>query len=519
MADQNQQAPPTTCEKTIVETAAVPVRNRIIIDPITRLEGHGKIDIFLDDTGVVERAYFQVPELRGFEKFVQGRPVEEMPQITSRICGVCPTAHHMAATKALDNLYKVEPPPAAKAIRELIYSTFIVEDHALHFYFLGGPDFVVGPDAPAADRNVLGVIAKVGIETGKKVIAMRRRLRELMALAGGKAAHPVFGLPGGVAKRITSEARKQFQEVAAEAVDFAQFTLRLFEDVVLKNSDYVNLILSDIYTHRTYYMGMVDNQNRVNFYDGPIRVVTPTGKEWKKFAPDKYLENIAEHVEPWSYVKFCYLKPVGWKGFTEGEDSGVYSVAPMARLNASDGMATPMAQQAYDVYFSTLGGKPVHHTLANHWARLVELLYGAERMKELAADPALTDHNIRVLPTETPKEGIGIVEAPRGTLIHHYWTDENGMVEKANLIVATQNNAARIAMSIEKAAKKLISGANVPEGVLNQIEMAFRAYDPCNGCATHSLPGSMPLLVRVRNRNGNTVTTLRRDFNGSVYRE
>src|ERR1019366_8575172 len=231
MADQNQQAPPTTCEKTIVETAAVQVRNRIIIDPITRLEGHGKIDIFLDDTGVVERAYFQVPELRGFEKFVQGRPVEEMPQITSRICGVCPTAHHMAATKALDNLYKVEPPPAAKAIRELIYSTFIVEDHALHFYFLGGPDFVVGPDAPAADRNVLGVIAKVGIETGKKVIAMRRRLRELMALAGGKAAHPVFGLPGGVAKRITSEARKQFQEVAAEAVDFAQFTLRLFEDV------------------------------------------------------------------------------------------------------------------------------------------------------------------------------------------------------------------------------------------------------------------------------------------------
>ncbi len=519
MPDPNQQAPPSISQGGNAQASNVSVRTHITIDPITRLEGHGKIEIFLDDAGAVQRAYFQVPELRGFEKFVQGRPAEEMPQITSRICGVCPTAHHMAATKALDDLYKVDPPPAAKKIRELIYSTFIAEDHALHFYFLGGPDFVVGPNAPAADRNVLGVIAKVGIETGKKVITMRRRLRELVALAGGKAAHPVFGLPGGVAKHITSEAQKQFQEVAAEAVDFAQFTLQLFEEVVLKNSDYVSLILSDVYTHRTYYMGMVDSQNRVNFYDGLIRVVTPEGKEWKKFAPQKYLEHIAEHVEPWSYVKFCYLKPVGWKGFTEGEGSGIYSVAPLARLNASDGMATPLAQKAYEAFFSTLGGKPVHHTLANHWARLVELLYAAERMKELAADPELTDDSIRVLPTEKPNEGIGIVEAPRGTLIHHYQTDENGLIEKANLIVATQNNAARIAMSVEKAAKKLISGANVPEGVLNQIEMAFRAYDPCNGCATHSLPGSMPLLVRVRNQSGNTLTTLRRDCNGSVHRD
>ena len=196
--------------------------------PSPALEGHGKIEIFLDDAGQVERAFFQVPELRGFEKFVQGRPAEEMPQITSRICGVCPTAHHMAATKALDHLYKVEPPPAAKKIRELIYSTFFTEDHALHFYFLGGPDFVVGPEAPAAERNVLGVIGKVGVETGKKVIAMRRRLRELMALAGGKAAHPVFGLPGGVAKHLTAEMQKQFQEVAAEAVEFGKFTLQIF---------------------------------------------------------------------------------------------------------------------------------------------------------------------------------------------------------------------------------------------------------------------------------------------------
>ncbi|MBZ5707232.1 MAG: Ni/Fe hydrogenase subunit alpha, partial [Acidobacteriia bacterium] len=483
MSEQNEETLRNTWQEGAAKANTEYVRRRITIDPITRLEGHGKIDIFLDEAGQVERAYFQVPELRGFEKFVQGRPAEEMPQITSRICGVCPTAHHMAATKALDALYQVDPPPAARKIRELIYSTFMTEDHALHFYFLGGPDFVVGPEAPPAERNVLGVIGKVGVETGKKVIAMRRRLRELIALVGGKAAHPVFGLPGGVAKRVTSDMQKQFQDVAAEAVEFAQFTLGLFEDVVLKNTDYVSLILSDIYTHRTYYMGLVDDSNRVNFYDGQIRVVTPEGKEWKKFHPEQYLENVAEHIEPWSYVKFCYLKPVGWKGFTEGTDSGIYSVAPLARLNVSDGMATPLAQEAYEKFFSTLGGKPVHHTLANHWARVVELLYAAERMKELAADPLLTDDNIRVLPTEKPREGIGVVEAPRGTLIHHYQTDENGLIQKANLIVATQNNAARIAMSVEKAAKGLISGTNVPEGVLNKVEMAFRAYDPCHGCA------------------------------------
>jgi len=393
-----------------------------------------------------------------------------------------------------------------------------VEDHALHFYFLGGPDFVVGPSAPATERNILGVIARVGVEAGKKVIAMRRRLRECIALAGGKTAHPVFGLPGGVAKRITEDMQRQFQQVAAEAVDFAQFTLHLFEEVVLKRNDYVSLILSDAYTHRTYYMGMVDERNHVNFYDGLMRVVDPSGHEWKKFPPSKYLENLAEHVEPWTYVKFCYLKAIGWKGFTEGVESGVYSVAPLARLNASTGMATPIAQRAYEQFFSVLGTRPVHHTLANHWARIVELIYAAERMQQLAADPSLTDTNVRALPTEKPKEGIGVVEAPRGTLIHHYQTDENGLIRKANLIVATQNNAARIAMSVEKAAKALIHGMDVPESALNQVEMAFRAYDPCNGCATHAAPGSMPLTLHFRNHLGETVALVHRNCDGKVRR-
>ena len=297
----------------------------------------------------------------------------------------------------------------------------------------------------------------------------------------------------------------------SDAVEFAQFTLGVFDKIVLQNSDYVNLILSDDYTHRTHYMGMVDADDRVNFYDGFVRVVSPEGEGVTRFQPSEYLNVVAEHVEPWSYQKFCYLKQVGWKGFVDGAGSGIYSVAPLARLNVASGMATPLAQEAYERYFATLGGKPVHHTLANHYARVVELVYAAERMQQLARDPELCDPNVRTLPTQTPKEGVGIVEAPRGTLIHHYQTDARGVIQKANLIVATQGNAARIAMSVEKAAKGVLSGKEVSEGLLNMVEMAFRAYDPCFGCATHTLPGTMPLEVRFHGPDGEVVRTIRRD--------
>lgn len=474
-------------------------RRRVTIDPITRLEGHGKIDVFLDDAGDVERAYLQIPELRGFEVFSLGRPAEDMPQITSRICGVCPTAHHMAATKALDDLYQVEPPPAARKIRELVYNAFMVEDHALHVYLLGGPDFIVGPQAPAAERNVVGVIGKVGLEVGKRVIATRRRLRELIAYFGGKVIHPVLGLPGGVSKGLKPEDLAGFKQLASDTLEFAQFTLQVFKDLVLANPEYVKLIQSDPYTHRTYYMGLVDAANKVNFYDGQIRVVDANGREYARFPVQRYREFIAEHVEPWSFVKFCFLKPLGWHGFAEGPESSIYAVAPLARLNVADGMATPLAQQAYEEFFATLGGKPVHHTLANHWARVVEIIAAAERMVELVNDPEITSTDLRVIPTATPRVGIGVVEAPRGTLFHHYETDERGLVTLANLIVATQNNAARIAMSVDKAAKGLIKQGRVSDGLLNMVEMAFRAYDPCFGCATHALPGHLPLIVNLYN--------------------
>ena len=490
--------------------AAYTKARRHVIDPITRLEGHGKIDIFLDDRGEVERAYFQVPELRGFEVFSIGRPAEDMPQITSRICGVCPTAHHMAGTKALDDLYQVQPTSAARKIRELVYNTFMLEDHALHVYILGGPDFIVGPEAPPEMRNVIGVIQKVGLEIGKRVISTRRRLRGLISYLGGKVIHPVFGLPGGVAKGIAPSDLAEFKQLTRDGLDFAQFTLQVFKDIVLKNADYVKLITSDAYTHRTYYMGMVDANNQVNFYDGQLRVVAPDGKEYAKFDGRQYRDFIAEHVEPWSYMKFCYLKPVGWTGFNEGPASGIYSVAPLARLNVSDGMATPLAQKAYEEFFNTLGGKPVHHTLANHWARVIEMVYAAERINQLIDDPEITSKDLRVLPTSKPTVGIGVVEAPRGTLFHQYETDDNGLIKKTNLIVATQGNAARMAMSVEKAAKGLIHDGVVREGLLNKVEMAFRAYDPCLGCATHAI-GQTPMIVTIRNRQGNAVQVLRRD--------
>jgi F420-non-reducing hydrogenase large subunit len=485
---------------------------RISIDPITRLEGHGRIEIFLNDEGDVANVYFQVPELRGFERFCQGRPAEEMPVITERICGVCPEAHHMASTKALDAVFKVQPPPAAIKLRRLLYNAFMVADHATHFYALGGPDFVVGPEADPAERNILGVIAKVGMEIGGQVLKALELTHQVVAMLGGKYVHPTCGLPGGVSKGLSEEERAQVEEIATAAVDFGKLTISILNDVVLANKDYVDLILSDAYTHKTYYMGLMDENNHPDFYDGHLRVVDPDGKEFARFHPSEYLEHISEHVEPWSYLKFPFLKRIGWKGLQDGKDSGIYRVAPLARLNAADGMATPLAQAEYERMYSTLGGKPVHQTLATHWARVIELVQAAEHMLELSRDPEITSTEIRTIPTEIPEEGVGVVEAPRGVLIHHYWTDERGVIEKANLIVGTGNNNGAICMSIKKAAEGLIQkGTVVTEGLLNKVEMAFRAYDPCLACATHSLPGQMPLIVSIRDSRGQLVEELRRD--------
>ena len=484
----------------------------ITIDPITRLEGHGKIDIFLTNEGEVENVYFQVPELRGFEKFCEGRPVEELSSIVTKICGVCPGCHHMASGKAIDAVFGVEPPPTAKMIRELFYMAHFVHSHIAHFYALAAPDFVVGPTADPAKRNILGVIEKVGLEIGGEVMKQRRIAQEIQALIGGHQTHVIMNTPGGVKKGITEEQREDIIKKAEGFVGFSQFSIQLFKDVVLGNKDYLDLILNGPYSLNLHSMGLVDKNNKVNFYDGKVRVVDTKGKELYKYAPNDYMDYVEERVEPWSYLKFPYLKKIGWHGFVDGQESGVYQATPLSRLNASDGMATPIAQKEYEIMYETLGGKPVHATMAMHWARLVELIYSSERCLELAKEPDITGTELRAKLGKIVGEGVGIVEAQRGTLTHHYWTDDKGMVTRVNLIVGTTNNHAAICMSLKKAAQGLIKkGVDVTEGTLNMIEMAFRAYDPCFSCATHSLPGQMRMIVNFRDLDGTLMKTIRRD--------
>jgi F420-non-reducing hydrogenase large subunit len=480
---------------------------RITIDPVTRLEGHGKIEIFLDAAGEVSNAYFQVPELRGFESFCVGRQAEEMPGITNRICGVCPEAHHMAAAKALDDLFGLTCLPAATRIREMLYNAFFVADHTTHFYCLGGPDFIIGPDAPKEERNILGVIRKLGLEAGKAVIACRARNHDLIKKLGGRGIHLCGALPGGWSIPVTPEVQAEARLAARQNIEFALFTLRAFDSIVLGNPAYRELLLDDLYLHRTYCMGTVDAQDTANIYDGQIRVVDPDGAPFARYAPADYLDHIAEHVEPWTYMKFPFLRQVGWHGLVDGAGSGVYQATPLARLNVADRMATPLAQAEFQRFHEAFGGlgqgpggrnRPVHHRLATHWARLIELLAAAERMAELAEHPDLCDPAVRQVAEPRAGTGIGSVEAPRGTLTHHYTCDDRGLLTAVNLIVGTTNNNAAMGMSITRAAKGLIHRDRLTEGALNRVEMAFRLYDPCLSCATHAF-GEAPLELRVRN--------------------
>jgi F420-non-reducing hydrogenase large subunit len=412
----------------------------------------------------------------------------------------------LASGKAIDAVYKVDPPVTAKKLRELYYSAHFVHSHIAHFYALAAPDFVVGPEADPAKRNILGIVEKVGIPVASDVLKHRAMAQDIQITVGGRSTHPVWTLPGGVSKGISDAQRREIVEKAESCVEFAKFSLKLFENVVLQNKTYLDLVLSDVYELDSYWIGTVDPNNCVNFYHGEHRVVDQNAKEVFRYKDDEYLDFISEHVEQYSYLKFPYLKKIGWKGLAAGPDSGVYQATPLARLNVADGMATPLAQAEYERMFKTLGGKPVKKLLATHWARLIELLFAAERLLELANDPQVAASDIRRVPTAVPEEGVGIVEAPRGILTHHYKTDSKGLITEANLVVGTTNNHAPISLAIKQAAQKLIRpGKEISQGLLNMVEMAFRIYDPCFSCATHSLPGEMPLVVEVHAPDGTVV--------------
>ncbi|MDP3481660.1 MAG: Ni/Fe hydrogenase subunit alpha, partial [Desulfoprunum sp.] len=473
---------------------------KIEINPMTRLEGHGKIAIFLDEHGNVDEAFFQVVEFRGFEKFLVGLPIEEVPRTVSTICGVCRGVHFTAAMKASDGVYGVTPTPTAIKLRELFFNAHYVEDHAVILYALGLPDFVVGPGAPAAQRNIVGLINAVGADLGREVLRKRGLAVKIFEMLGGKPIHPVAAIPGGWSRTINEDERKQILGWSEELVELGQLTLKVFGDVVLKNPAYMELVTGDMYSVPVNYMGTVDAHGDMALYDGTQKVVDLNGKELFSFTGLEYIDHISERVLPWTYLKMPYQKKMGWKGIVEGEGTSLYSVGPLARFNVAKGLSTPLANEAFQQFFATFGCKPVHNILGYHWARAIELLHCAEKIRMLAKDPEITSQDARAPLGEVTGEGVGIIEAPRGTLIHHYNTDQNGIVTDANIVVATTHNKGPINLAVRKAAKHFIKNGKVDEAILNHVEMAYRPYDLCLGCATHAIrPGSSPVEVKIYN--------------------
>jgi F420-non-reducing hydrogenase large subunit len=484
---------------------------KIEINPITRLEGHGKIAIFLDDNGNVDDAFFQVVEFRGYEKFLQGMPIEEVPRTVSTICGVCRGVHFTASMKASDEVYGVEPTPTGRKLREMFFNAHYIEDHAVILYALGLPDYVVGPESSPAERNVVGLIQKVGAEIGKEVLRKRGLAVKIFELLGGKPNHPVAALPGGWSRQLSEEERQQILKWSDELIELGQLTLKVFGDVVLQNPQYMDLVTGDMYKVEVGYMGSVDEEGRITYYDGLQKVIDADGNEVGTFKGKEYLDFISERVQPWSYLKFPYQKKVGgWKGLQDGAGTSLYSVGPLARFNVGKGMDTPLAQEAFEQFFEAFNERPVHYIQAYHWARAIELLNAAEKLKALAEDPEITSPDTVAELGEVTGEGVGIIEAPRGTLIHHYQTDEKGIVTNANLIVATTHNNGPINIAVKKAAKHFIKEGKVDEGILNYVEMAFRPYDLCLACATHTVTGgSVPLELNVYTSDGNLYRQLR----------
>jgi F420-non-reducing hydrogenase large subunit len=477
---------------------------QIVIQPVTRIEGHAKITIQLDDTGNVADTKVNVVELRGFEKFCVGRPVEELPRIVTSICGVCPWSHHLASAKANDAVFGVEVPPAGRKLRELCNSIAYTEEHILHFFFLAGADFVMGPDADYSVRNVLG-IAQSNPELGKTVVRNRHLGSHMLEIVAGKAIHPVTAVPGGFSKPLTPAERDQVLPMAEEVLEFAKFSIKFAkENVFPKYLDTVK-VLGVI---NTGFMGTVTDDGALNLYDGKLRLMKPDGS-FEDFAYDQYTDYISEKIENWTYLKFPYAKSWG-DGFSMdiNDPKGIYRTNSLARINVVDKISTPLAQKEFEAFRSQFG-RPAQLTLLYHWARLIELLYNAERVVELLNDPEITSKETRIPVTPRAARGVGCVEAPRGTLIHDYQTDEKGLITSVNLIVGTTHNNAPINMSVNQAAKALIKDGHYDQGILNRVEMAIRAYDPCLSCATHNLDGTLPVRVDIFAADGNLKDTFK----------
>ena len=445
----------------------------INIQPITRIEGHASIGIKLDDNGNVDNAQVNIMSLRGFEKFIEGKPAEEVPRMVSRICGICPWMHHLASNKAVDKCFGVTVPPAGQKLRELMQTIAHAEDKLLHFFFLAAADFVIGPDSDYAIRNVIG-IAKANPELAQQVVKMRYLAKMILDKCSKKTIHHVAGVTGGFCRPMTEEERKDILYKMGQILDFAMFTIDFAKKEVFPK--YLDTIKS-LGVINTGFLGMVDEAGALNLYDGKLRLMKADASH-VDFDVENYDDYIGEHVEPYSYSKFPYARC--WnEGFSMDLENpkGIYRANTLARINVADKMATPKAQAQLEEFREHFG-RPAQATLLYHYARLIEEVYACERAIEILKDPEITDTNVRAQVAPKAGRGVGCVEAPRGTLIHDYSTDENGLITRANMIVGTTHNIGPINMSVNQAARNLIKDGKADEADLNMIEMAVRAYDP-----------------------------------------
>jgi NAD-reducing hydrogenase large subunit len=469
----------------------------IVIDPVTRLEGHGKITLQLDDAGIVQEATFHVTQLRGFERFTQGRPFYEMPNITARICGICPVSHLVASSKACDAILAVRIPPVAANLRKILNLAQLVQSHALSFFYLSSPDLLLGMDAPAEERSILH-IAHTHPSTAADGVALRQFGQRIIEVLAGRRIHPGWTVPGGVNEPLSSEKRDQILGMIPPAVAAIQRTLTWFKARIEKFSAEIEVFAN----FPTLFMGLVDEHGLAEYYDGALRIIDSEGNIIAgELDPAHYADFIGEAVEPYTYMKFPYYKPLGYPG-------GTYRVGPLARLNLADHCDTPLADQEWRA-FRAMSSRPLLSSFHYHYARLIEMLHATEKIESLLADPAILDKHVRATASVNNLEGVGVAEAPRGTLIHHYKVDENGLILWANLIIATGQNNAAMNRGILQTARHYVQGDQVKEGMLNRVEAVVRTFDPCLSCSTHAM-GQMPLSIELRAADGTLLREVRR---------
>jgi len=473
------------------------VAQKITIEPVTRIEGHAKVTIRLDDSGKVDHAYLHVNEFRGFEKFCEGRMVFEMPLITPRICGICPVSHHLAAAKAADETLGCPPPRPAVLLRDLMHMGQIIQSHGMRFFELAGPDLLLGFDADPAIRNVVGII-QANPELAVKAVNLRKFGQEIISILGGRRIHPNFAIPGGVNRALTIADRDKILANLDESIKTIQIGIAVIKDWAQRNAEDI----AKFAPLKSGYFGLVTPNNSLELYDGDVRLVDVNGEQLEKFDGRNYLDIIAEHVESWSYLKFPYYKKLGWP-------NGVYRVGPLGRLNASDQIDTPLANKEHKIWKSINAGRPVENTLYYHYARLIETLFAAERVSIILSDPDVLSTDTLNTRQDFQGVGVGVIEAPRGTLFHHYWANDRGQLERVNLIVATGHNNWAMSTAVDSVAKTYITGPTITEGMLNRVEAAVRAHDPCLSCSTHAV-GQMPMVVEMFDAEGNLIQSVSR---------